>query len=86
MDWIFRDFEVQTDLLNPIRRSDRVAINKKKRTCRLANFACSCESLSENESNCKSRHIPRFCLRANKAVELEGYGDTKCNRGTWNNP
>ena len=36
---ILWDFEIKTDQLIPVRRSDLVLINKKERTCQLVDFA-----------------------------------------------
>ena len=33
------DFDIQTDHLIPARRPDLIVINKKKRTCKIGNFA-----------------------------------------------
>ena len=39
VDTIFWDFEIQTDHLISARRPDLEIVNKKKRTCRIVNFA-----------------------------------------------
>ena len=46
------DFEIQTDHLILARRPDRILINKKKRSCRIADFALPADhivKLKENE-------------------------------------
>ena len=53
---IIRVFEIQTDHLISARRQDLVIVNKKRRTCRIANFAVPADhrvKLKESEKRDK---------------------------------
>ena len=50
------DFDIQTDHLIPARRSDLIIINKKKRTCKIVDFAVPADhriNLKESEKKDK---------------------------------
>ena len=59
---IIRDFEIQTDHVIPTRRLDHVRVNKKKRTCRILNFAVLVDhrvKIKENEKKDKYLGLAR---------------------------
>ena len=49
---VLENFEIQTDHLIPARRPDLVILNKKKKTCRIIDFAVPAD-LSENQKKQK---------------------------------
>ena len=56
------DFKIQTDHLISTRRTDLVIINKKKRTCRIVNFAVPTDyrvKLKESEKKDKYLNLAR---------------------------
>ena len=79
------DFEIQTDHLISARRPGLVIINKKKRTCRIVDFAVSANhrvKLKENEKKAMYLDLAR---ELNKTVEHESDGSTNCNWCSWYN-
>ena len=80
------DFEIQTDHLISSRQPDLVIINKKKRTCRIGDFAISADhrvKLKESEKNEKYLGLVRI-LKILRDEENDGdtnvigvLGDTK---------
>ena len=54
------DFNIQTDLLFPGRRPDHIIINKKKRICKIVDFAV----LADHRINLKE------CEKKNKYIDL----------------
>ena len=56
------DFEIQTDHLISARRSDLLIINKKKRTCKIVDFAVPADNrvkLKESEKKVKYHDLAR---------------------------
>ena len=78
------DFNIQTDHLIPTRRPDLIIINKKKkRTCKIVDFAVLADhriKLKECEKNDKYIHLAREL----KKLEHAGDNYTNCNWGVWN--
>ena len=55
---LLRDFEIQTDHLNSARRSDLIIINRKKRTCKIVDFAAPTDpSIKLKESQKKDKYL-----------------------------
>ena len=72
------DFNIQTDHLIPARRPDLIIINKKKRTCKIVDFAVPADhriNLKESEKKDKYLDLAR---ELKKAVEHESNGCTNC--------
>ena len=78
------DFNIQTDYLIPARRPDLIIINKKKRTCKIVDFAAPADhriKLKECEKRDKYLDLAR---ELKKTVEHAGENDTNCNWCVWN--
>ena len=63
---ILWDFEIQTDHLIPARRPDLVLINKKRKTCRIVDFAVPADhrvKIKENEKRDKYLDLARELKR-----------------------
>ena len=59
---LLRDFNIQTDHLIPARRSDLIIINKRKRICKIVDFAVQADyriNLKENEKKDKYLDLAR---------------------------
>ena len=59
---LFWDFDIQTDPLISDRQPDLIVINKKKRTCRIVDFAVSADQrvkLKESEKKDKYLDVTR---------------------------
>ena len=77
------DFEIQMDHLISARRPDLVIINKKKRTCRIVDFAVPADhrvNLKENEKKDKCLDLARAWK---KTVEHESDDCINCNWCSW---
>ena len=78
------DFNIQTDHLIPARRPDLIIINKKKRTCKIVDFAVPADhriKLKECEKKDKYLDLAR---ELKKTVEHAGDNYTNCNWCVWN--
>ena len=72
------DFSIQTDHLIPARRPDLIIINKKKRICKIVNFAVPTDhriNLKESEKKDKYLDLAR---ELKKAVEHESNDGANC--------
>ena len=70
------DFNIQTDHLIPARRPDLIIINKRKRICKIVDFAVPADhriNLKESE-----KKVPRPCQRIKKIVEHESNDCANC--------
>ena len=78
------NFNIQTDHLIPARRPDLIIINKKKRTCKIVDFAVPVDhriKLKECEKKDKYLDLAR---ELKKTVEHADNNYTNCNWGVWN--
>ena len=78
------DFNIKTDHLIPPRRPDLIMINKKKRTCKIVDFAVSADlriKLKECEKRDKYLDLTR---ELKKTVEHAGDNYTNCDWCVWN--
>ena len=78
------DFNIQTDHLIPARRPDLIIINKKKRNCKIVDFAVPADlriKLKEYEKKDKYLDLAR---ELKKTVEHAGDNYTNCNWCFWN--
>ena len=58
MHKIHSDFEIQTDLLIPVKRRKLMIINQKKRTCRIMDFAIPADHrVKIKESKMRDKYI-----------------------------
>ncbi len=72
------DFNIQTDHLIPARRPDLIKINKKKRTCKIVDFAVPADHrIKLKECEKKDKYL-------DLAVEHGGDNYTNCNWCVWN--
>ena len=76
------DFEIQTDHLIWANRPDLIIINKKKRACRIVDFAVPADH-RVNLKECEKRNKHLDLARELKNVELESDGYTNCNWCYW---
>ena len=77
------DFEIQTDHLIPARRPDLIIINKRKRTCKIVDFAVPVDhriKLKECEKNDKYLDLAK---ELKKTTEHEGDNYTNRNSSFW---
>ena len=78
------DFNIQTDHLIPARRPDLIIINKKKRTCKIVDFAVPVDhriKLKECEKKDKYFDLAR---ELKKTMKHAGDNYTNCNWCVWN--
>ena len=74
------DFNIQMDHVIPARRPDLIIINKKKRTCKIVDFAVPADHrIKLKECEKKDKY-----LDLEKAVEHAGDNYTNCNWCIWN--
>ena len=77
------DFNIQTDHLIPARRPDLIIINKKKRTCKIVDFAVPADhriKLKECEKKDKYFDLAR---ELKKTMDHAGDNYTSCNWCFW---
>ena len=78
------DFNIQTDHLIPARRPDLIIINKKKRICKIVDFAVPADSkIKLKECEKKDKYL-YFARELKKSVEHAGDNYTNCNWCVWN--
>ena len=71
------DFNIQTDHLIPARRPDRIIINKKKRVCKIVDFAVPADhGINLKECEKKDKYL-------NLARELKKYESDDCTNFYW---
>ena len=76
--------EIQTDHLFLARRPDQVIVNKKKRTCRIVDFAGWSRGKTEKKSEKRDKY-QELARELKKTTDHESGGDTNCNwRGRYN--
>ena len=78
------DFDIQTEHLISARKPDLIIINKKKRTCKIVDFAVPADhriKLKECEKKDKYLDLAR---ELKKTVEHAGDNYTNCNWCVWN--
>ena len=79
------DFEIQTDNLILARQLDLMIVNKKKRTCRIVDFAVSVDhKVKIKESKKRDQYID-LARELKKTMKHEIDGDTNYGWCTWNN-
>ena len=77
------NFNIQTDHLIPARRPDLIIINKKRRTCKIVDFAVLADhriKLKECEKKNKYLNLAR---EAKKTIEDESVDFTYCDWCFW---
>ena len=75
------DFDIQTDHLTEARRPDLIIINKKKkRTCKIVDFAVPVDHRIELKENEKKDRYIEHTRELKKTVEHESDNYTSCNR------
>ena len=78
------DFNIQTDHLIPGRRPDLIIINKKKRTCKIVDFAVPADHrIKQKEYEKKDKYLD-LARELKKTVEYAGDNYTNFNRCVWN--
>ena len=83
-DKILLDFDKQTDHLISARRPDLIIINKKKRTCKIVDFAVPADlriNLKECEKGEKYLDLARELKK--KTMEYESNNYTNCDWCVW---
>ena len=77
-------FDIQTDHLISARRPDLITINKKKRTCKIVNFAVPADHRIKLKE-CEKKDIYLDLARElKKTMEHAGDNYTNCNWCVWN--
>ena len=78
------DFNIQTDHLIPARRPDLIIINRKKRTCKIVDFAVLADHrIKLKEPEKKDKYLD-FARELKKTMEHAGDNYTNCNWYIWN--
>ena len=78
------DFDIHTDHLISSRRPDLIIINKKKRTCKIVDFAVSADHrLKLKECEKKDKYLD-LARGLKKTMEHAGDNYTNCNWCVWN--
>ena len=73
------DFDIHTDHLISTRRPDLIIINKKKRTCKIVNFAVSADHrIKLKECEKKDKYL-KLARELKKNMEHAGDNYTNCN-------
>ena len=91
---ILWDFEIQTDHLIPVRRSNLVLINKDNKSCHLVFYTVPTDERIKNKRKWKGKYTLRPFQTTpkpknktkQKTLEHEGEGDTNRNGFAWNDP
>ena len=76
------DFDIQTDHLISARRPNFIIINKKKKICKIVDFAVPADhriKLKECEKN--NKYLDLACELKKKTMEYEGDNYTNCDWG-----
>ena len=78
------DFDIQTDHLISARRPDLIIINKKKRTCKIVDFAVPADHrIKLKECKKKDKYLD-LARELKKTMEHAGDNYTNCNGCVWN--
>ena len=78
------DFNIQTDHLIPARRPNLIIINKKKRTCKIVDFAVPADHRIKLKECKKRDKYLDLARELKKTMEHAGDNYTNCNWCVWN--
>ena len=79
------DIDIHTDHLISARRPDLIIINKKKRTCKIIDFAIPADHIIEQkECEKKDKYLDLAWELKKKTMERAGDNYTNCNWCVWN--
>ena len=78
------NFDIHTDHLISVRKPDLKIINKKKRICKIVDFAVPADHIIKlNECEKKDKYLD-FARELKKTMEHVGDNYTNCNWCVWN--
>ena len=72
------DFEIQTDKLTLARRPDLIAINNKKKTCKIVDFAVPSDNRIKHKECEKKDKYRGLARELKKTMEHEVDNNTNC--------